>query len=510
MVKYYKMSKKISIPFKFVFGFIFLLSFLFSQNSSATIYAYSFIWPCENYEVVSDFGEKRAENVYHLGEDIALSAGTPVYAVSEGYVKHTGIHSRFGLVILIEHVLPSGEKIVSLYGHLKKNTEVKKGDFVSKGEMIGYIGTEEENGGWSEHLHFGIRKGPYVPVEETWVYWGLASKSELENWYDPTNFIKPRLAYDLDPYNLGKIVTAAGNNGSAHLRLFKKEGQVIKSASFFAWGEDFRGGADVATGDVNGDGQLDIIVGKGQGEKPFVKIFKKDTQELISEFLAYDENFKGGVRVAAGDYNGDGKDEIITGAGPSGGAHVRVFNWQGKVIYSKMFPFGTKTRSGIDVAACQLDTDSFEEIVVGAGPGGEPRVRIYQENEFLEETNFLAFSKKFRGGVRISCGDIDKDNIDEIIVGAGPSGGPHVRIFEKDGKARPIQFFAFHPDFRGGVDVSSFDFDENGKDEIIVSQTSSGQAWVKVYRYNSQKTILANFLAYSENFEGGANIAGVK
>ena len=479
--------------------------------SSATIVADSFIYPLKNYHVVSDFGDDRG-GIYHLGEDAMGAAGTAVYSIGNGYVKHVGEHTRFGTVILIEHTLSSGAKIVSLYGHLRSaDVATKEGRFVNKGQVVGYLGTTEENGGWGEHLHFGIHKGAYVDVDRQWVYWGLSrSADEMNSWYDPGDFISGRGVVSYDPNDLGTIITGAGIGGRAHIRVFDPAGQAVKGADFFAFSDKLQGGADVAVGDIDSDGIQEIVVGAGPGDKPYVKIFDKNTQVLEQTFLAYGENFAGGVRVAVGDINGDKYQEIITGAGPGGGAHVRVFDIDGVVIHSKLFPFGKKQSSGVDVAVGDIDGDGIGEIIVGAGPDGEPKVRIYEGNGGLEDTEISAFAANFRGGVRVAAGDVDGDAIDEVIVGAGAGGGPHVRIFEPDGKPRPINMFPFHHNFRGGVDVASYDHNEDGKDDIVVAQASGGQAWVKVLKYNNEHTILTEFNAYHPNFYGGANVTAVK
>jgi len=136
--------------------------------------------------------------------------------------------------------------------------------------------------------------------------------------------------------------------------------------------------------------------------------------------------------------------------------------------------------------------EPIPSLLTAAGPGGSPHVRAFNTLGVAESepNKLMAYASSYRGGVRVTAGDIDNDGVDEIITGTGENGGPHLRVFEKNGTARGIEFFPFHASFRGGMDVASGDFDGDGKDDIAVSQFSNGQSWVKVYRYNSNKDIL--------------------
>jgi hypothetical protein len=128
---------------------------------------------------------------------------------------------------------------------------------------------------------------------------------------------------------------------------------------------------------VNGDGRADIIAGAGPGGGPHVKVFNAVQGNLLHSFDAFDPSFKGGVRVAAGDVNGDGRADVIAGAGPGGGPHVKVFNGvQGNLLHS-FFAFDPTFQGGVNVAAGDVNGDGRADVVAGAGPGGGPHVRAF-------------------------------------------------------------------------------------------------------------------------------------
>src|SRR5262249_14184594 len=157
--------------------------------------------------------------------------------------------------------------------------------------------------------------------------------------YDPKFTGEVRTASgDVNGDGVADIITAAGPGGAAHIKVFDgRTGDVL--FSFFAYDSSFRNGAYVAAGDVNGDGYADIITGAGPGAGPHGKVFSGKDGSLLQSFFAYDASFTGGVTVAAGDVNGDGKADIVTGAASGGSGHVKVFDGQSRQLLRSFFAF---------------------------------------------------------------------------------------------------------------------------------------------------------------------------
>ena len=97
---------------------------------------------------------------------------------------------------------------------------------------------------------------------------------------------------------------------------------VVRETTAFE--ASFKGGVFVSAGDVTGDGVADVAVGStGLGSQSRVRTLDGTSLAVVREFTAFDGRFNGGVRVAVADVNGDGKADVVTGAGPGGGPQIR-------------------------------------------------------------------------------------------------------------------------------------------------------------------------------------------
>jgi hypothetical protein len=163
--------------------------------------------------------------------------------------------------------------------------------------------------------------------------------------------------------------------------------------------------------------------------------------------------FAGGSYVATGDIDGDGSDEIITGAGYSGGPQVRIFDDHGNVR-GQFFAYGENFRGGVRVAAGNLEvaeSRNTDEIITVPGPGGGPHIRVFS-SDLRSIDEFFAYEERVRDGLWVAAGDVDADGIEEIVVSPDKGSGPHIRSFELSGKLID-SFYAYDKNFEGGVNI---------------------------------------------------------
>lgn len=288
------------------------------------------------------------------------------------------------------------------------------------------------------------------------------------------------------------IVTGPGSGG--RLNIFNANG--TPRSSFLPYGAGYKGGITVARGDVNGDRILDLITGTTAGSSPNVRVFDGRSLALLRSFFAYDQGFMGGVNVAAGDVNGDGKADIVTGAGPGAQPSVKVFSGANNTVLRSFLAFDESFRGGASVASGDTNGDRKADIIVGAGPGGPPHVKVFSGANNAVLRSFYAYSPQFTGGITVASGDVNGDGKADIISGAGPGADPHVSVFSGATGANIKSFDAFSTTFRGGISVAAADLNGDGKADIVVgalTQSSQLKAFNAV-----NLAVIDNFFAYSE------------
>jgi Big-like domain-containing protein/putative Ig domain-containing protein/VCBS repeat protein len=260
-----------------------------------------------------------------------------------------------------------------------------------------------------------------------------------------------------------QYVIGPGPGGTAPIQLIEPGGTRTLVAF-----PGFLGGVSVTLGDVNGDGVADVIAGAGPGGAPHVKVFNGTDLSELASFFAFDPGFTGGVHVAAGDIDGDGRADIIVGAGPGGGPQVRVLSGANLSELASFWAYDPAFDAGVTVAAGDVNGDGRADIVTGAGPGGGPHVRVLSGLDLSELASFFAYDPSFQGGVNVAAGDLDGDGLSDIVTAAGRGGGPHVRVFNAVDLSELASFFAFDPAFGGGVSVATGDIDGDGRVDLIL------------------------------------------
>jgi hypothetical protein len=309
--------------------------------------------------------------------------------------------------------------------------------------------------------------------------------------------------------NVDIIVVGADAGAGPHVKVFDSNTHKVKF-DFMPYASKFHGGVRVATGDVNGDGIPDIITAPGMGLAGHVKAFDGATGQLTRSFLGFEKTFLGGVYVAAGDVNGDGRADIIVGRG-SGKGEVRVFNGANGSLLSGFFAYGPGAAgfygTGVYVAAGDVNGDGRADVITGSTGGmSGPLVKVFDGTNASLLRSFFAYSPNFHGGVFVAAGDVNGDGRDDIVTGAGPGSAAHVKVFDAVTLQAIDSFFAY-PGFQGGVRVAVGDVNGDGIPDII---TGAGKGPAQpLHAFDGQSlAALDSFFALDPRTSKGLFVAG--
>ncbi|HVV38029.1 MAG TPA: hypothetical protein VHC63_15570 [Acidimicrobiales bacterium] len=298
-----------------------------------------------------------------------------------------------------------------------------------------------------------------------------------------------------------EFITGTGDRSPADVELYDAGGN--RTNGFYGFGGASTG-ARVAAGDVDGDLQPDVVLGTGAGVASQVAVYSQ-TGVFMGSFSPYG-GFAGGVNVGVGDVDGDTVDEIVTAADAGGGPHVIVWDWNTAAHTATAkygwYAYDPNFHGGVSVSVADVVGSGRADVVTAPGAGGGPHVIIWDlgSGAPVASAQWMAYAPGFTGGVRVSAGDIDGARA--VVTGAGPGGGPHVRLFSTNGAVKS-EFMAYSTAYHGGVNVLLSTAQGGDLGHIITAPASWGGPHIRAF--TSSGSVLWEFMAYN-----GVTMNGVR
>ncbi|MDY3561896.1 GDSL-type esterase/lipase family protein [Gemmata sp. JC673] len=193
---------------------------------------------------------------------------------------------------------------------------------------------------------------------------------------------------------------------------------------------------------------------------------------------------------------------ITLGTGDTNGFQVQLFDTRTRRTLA--FDVFEGFRGTVRVSLGDVNRDGVPDLVAAAGPGGAPHVKVIDGTNGALLASFFAFDPAYLGGLSVAIGDVNGDGAGDIVVGTA-AGTDHVKTFTAAGRLIN-SFEAFELGFAGGIQVAATDLNRDGYADVVVAAGAGGHGHVVAYSVATNRK-LASFYAFGAAYGGTVSIA---
>lgn len=243
------------------------------------------------------------------------------------------------------------------------------------------------------------------------------------------------------------------NNGD-FLRFYFLNGSRARNG-YFSFDEEFSGGEQIYRGNLNGEGEDELILVRGYKFDIFDSLGR-----IWQSFYPFGGGFRGEMRVSVGRLYGSPNDQIVLSSNQNG--EIYLMNYHGKIIVRDFYPLGKGYQGGFTSAIRRIPGKFFGEVVLGTADG---RVLILDHELKNIKRSFRPYAGYY-GKIEVAAGNLDGKDGDEIVV-SDDLGIKQIKVFSvEEDLVSEFDLDLFFGAKNRSLYASDVNFD--GKDEIVV------------------------------------------
>lgn len=272
-------------------------------------------------------------------------------------------------------------------------------------------------------------------------------------------------------------------------------------------------GVNAALGDLDGDGRAEIICTPGRGQLGEVVVFRQNVDGSGDVRLVRDTSFgslvpfagwRRGLEVVAGDFDGDGADEVAVAQTGRNVINILRQGLQGLVVDRTFTAPEADSPAGVSLAAGDFGTFDDGVETTGVGPDGRAELVVASRGGVAATVTVVdlssaepavvdtiePFGGRFVGGVSVTVARIDRDSIPDIVIAQGRGGASQVEVYDgqKQTVARQLAGFTAFADLgrSAAVRMAAVDTDGNGRaGRIIAAPVGGGTTALRSFAVNT-------------------------